>query len=171
MRDNPGTPFGLEPSPLLGRGGPRTRTLEWGRIAAWGLALNALWEFVQCLFLYDMGDQGFWPATAWMGGAILGDVLIVLGVAALAARLVGAGRLALPDVAGWSALLGVGFVAAAALEWAAQALGLWGYSDLMPTLLMAGREVGLAPVVQVTVLPAISVALATRRVLHPPPTP
>lgn len=146
------------------------RALTRGQVASWGLVLNAAWEFVQCPFLYDMRGDGFWRGAAWMWGTILGDVLIVLGVAALAARLVGAGRLAPPDVVGWSALLGVGFVAAAVLEWAAQALGLWGYSGLMPTLLIAGREVGLAPVVQVTVLPAISVVLAMRRASLPLPT-
>ncbi len=144
-----------------GIGGRHTRTLAWGRIAAWSLGLNAVWESLQCGFLYDMGDRGFWRSTVWMWGAIFGDVLIVLGVAALAARLGGAGRLAPPDAPGWSALLGVGFVAAVALEWAAQALGLWGYTVLMPTLLVFGREVGLSPIVQVAVLPVLCVRLAT----------
>jgi len=149
---------------VAGGGGPADHEphVPWRRIAAWALAFNAAWEFAQCPFLYDMGGPGFWRATAWMWGAIAGDVLIVLGVAALAHRLVGARRLTPPDRAGWTALLAVGFVAAVGLEWAAQALGLWGYSALMPTLPLGGREVGLAPVVQVTVLPALSVRLATR---------
>lgn len=135
----------------------------WTRVAFWGFGLNALWEFVQCVSLYDMWSMSFWRAVVWMWGAILGDVLVVLGVAALAVRLVGAARLRPPDGAGWAALLGVGLVAAVFLEWAAQALGLWGYTDLMPTLAVAGREVGLTPVVQVTLLPAFSVRMAHRK--------
>lgn len=132
------------------------------RIALWGFVLNVLWEFGQGVFLYDMWGWGFWRATAWMWGAIFGDVLIVLGVAWIAALLVGSRRLTPPDAPGWTALLGVGLVAALGLEWAARALGLWSYSDLMPTLTVLEHTVGLSPVVQVTVLPALSVRFATR---------
>ena len=113
-------------------------------IALWAFALNAAWEFGQCLWLYDMWSWGFWRATAWMWGAICGDILIVLGVAALAGRAVGRAHLTPPDARGWTALLLAGFVAAVFLEWAAQAFSLWGYSVLMPTI-TAG---GLSPVVQ-----------------------
>src|SRR5690606_35055604 len=107
--------------------------------------LNAIWEFGQCTLLYDMWGWGFWRATAWMWGAILGDVLIVLGMTWFSARLMGVDRLTPPDGAGWAALLGVGFASAVGLEWAAQALDLWGYSELMPTVEVLGRTVGLSP--------------------------
>jgi hypothetical protein len=142
-------------------------SLPLKRIALWGFVLNMLWEFGQCTLLYDMWDWGFWRATAWMWGAILGDVVIVLGVVLGAVLLVGARRVAPPDALGWAALLGAGFVASVGLEWAAQALDLWGYSDLMPTLTVFGHTVGLSPVVQVTVLPALSAWLATRRARPP----
>jgi hypothetical protein len=134
----------------------------WKPVARWGFALNAAWEFSQCLFLYGMWSWGFWRATAWMWAAIFGDVLIVLGVAALAGRLVGRKRLAPPTWRGWAALLLVGFAAAVFLEWAAQVISLWEYSALMPTLQVLGHTVGLAPVAQITLLPAASVYLATR---------
>jgi hypothetical protein len=137
-------------------------SLPLKRIALWGFLLNAAWEFGQCTVLYDMWDWGFWRATAWMWGAILGDVAIVLGVVLGATLLTGGRRLRPPDVRGWVALLGVGFVASVGLEWAARALGLWGYSALMPTVTVLGHTVGLSPVVQVTALPALSVWLATR---------
>lgn len=142
-----------------------TTTRIW-RIAFWGLVLNAAWEFVQCLWLYDMWSWGFWRATAWMWAAIFGDMLIVLGVAALAGLLAGRQRLAPPDRRGWAALLAVGFAAAVFLEWAAQVLGLWGYSALMPTITVGGHTVGLAPVAQITLLPALSVYLATSAFLQ-----
>ena len=138
-------------------------SLPLKRIALWGFVLNMAWEFGQCTLLYDMWDWGFWRATAWMWGAILGDVVIVLGVALGARLFAGADRLRPPDAVGWVALLGVGFVVAIGLEWAAQALDLWGYSDLMPTVTVLGHTVGLSPVVQVTTLPSLSVWLATRR--------
>lgn len=137
-------------------------SLPLKRIALWGFGLNALWEFVQCTLLYDMWDWGFWRATIWMWGAIFGDVVIVLGVVLGATLLVGAERLDPLTTRGWVALLGVGFIAAVALEWAAQALELWGYSNLMPTLEVMGYTVGLSPVVQVSVLPALSVRLGRR---------
>lgn len=138
-------------------------SLPLKRIARWGFLLNMAWEFGQCTLLYDMWDWGFWRATAWMWGAIFGDVVIVLGVVLGAVLLVGARRLRPPDGAGWIALLGVGFVAAVGLEWAAQALDLWGYSELMPTVRVAGHTVGLSPVVQVTALPALALWGAWKR--------
>lgn len=137
--------------------------LPWKRIALWGFALNTIWEFGQCFFLYDMWDWGFWRATAWMWGAIFGDVGIVLGVAFLSAWTVGGSHLGPPDARGWAGLLGIGFAASVALEWLARVLDLWGYSPLMPTLTVLGHTVGLSPVVEITLLPALSVYLATRR--------
>jgi hypothetical protein len=52
------------------------------------------------------------------------------------------------------------------LEWAAQVLALWDYSALMLTIRVFGHAVGLAPVVQITLLPAASVYLETRRPLR-----
>lgn len=141
-------------------------SLPLKRIALWGFLLNMGWEFVQCTVLYDMWDWGFWRATAWMWGAIFGDVVIVLGVVLGATLFVGADRLRPPDALGWAGLLGVGFMASVGLEWAAQALGLWGYSDVMPTVSVAGHTVGLSPVVQVTTLPALAAWGAAR---HAPP--
>ena len=48
-----------------------------------------VWEFGQCLFLYDMWSWGVWGTTVWMWAAIIGDVGIVLGGSALAQSVVG----------------------------------------------------------------------------------
>jgi hypothetical protein len=139
-----------------------SRSLPWTRIAAYGFLLNAVWEFGQCTVLYDMWSWGFWRATVWMWGAIVGDVGIVLGVAGLARLAVGRGPLMNMSLRGWSALLLIGLVASVGLEWVARALELWGYSTWMPTITVLGRTVGLSPIVQVTSLPALSVAIAIR---------
>lgn len=35
------------------------RTLPFRRTAIWDFLLNAVWEFVQCVLLYDMWSWGF----------------------------------------------------------------------------------------------------------------
>jgi hypothetical protein len=137
-------------------------SLLWRRVAAYGFLLNMVWEFGQCLFLYDMWSWGFWRATVWMWGATVGDVGIVLGVAAGAGLAVGTPALVSMNGRGWAALLSVGFVASVGLEWTARALELWEYSAWMPTVTVLGHTVGLSPIVQITMLPALSVAWAAR---------
>jgi hypothetical protein len=100
-------------------------TVPLGRLALYGLALNAVWEFVQCAALYEMRGFSFWRVAAWMGAATLGDGVIILGVVFLAGRLVGPRRLCPPDPGGWLALLSDGIVVGVVLEWAARALHLW----------------------------------------------
>lgn len=138
------------------------RALPLRRTAIWGFLLNAGWEFVQCPVFYDMWNWGLWRATIWMWGAIFGDVLIVLGVGAVCVLLVGHRALSPPTRCGWTALIGVGFVASIALEWLARTLSLWGYSAWMPTITVLDHTVGLSPIVQITTLPALSIYLATR---------
>lgn len=135
----------------------------WKRIALWGFLLNMIWEFVQCTVLYDMWTWNFWKASVYMWGAILGDVLIVLGIVYLAARFVGYPNLSPPTRRGWIALFGISFIASILLEWLALYLELWGYSVWMPTIEVFGFSVGLAPIVQITLLPPLSVLLAFRQ--------
>ena len=99
---------------------------------------------------------------ALMLSATAGDVAINLGVGAVAERLVGREAVRRSTPAGTAALVAVGFAAAVGLEWAAQRLGLWSYTDRMPTVHVAGHDIGLLPVVQVTVLPALSAWVAQR---------
>jgi hypothetical protein len=160
-----------ERAPLKAGTGPRS-ALRIRRIAFYALLLNALWEFVQCVLFYDMWSMGFGRATLWMWSAILGDVLIVLGVAFLAQWLVGPRHLDPLDRRGWLVLLAVGLAAGVLLEWLARVLGLWSYGPLMPTVKVFGATVGLLPILQVMLLPALSVRLAAGRVrsgeLRPP---
>ncbi|PAP78908.1 hypothetical protein B1759_15835 [Rubrivirga sp. SAORIC476] len=132
------------------------------RFALWSAALHGVWEYAQCPPFYDMTGLPKPKHDALMLAATAGDVAINLGVGALAGRLVGREPVRRLTPSGTAALLGVGFAAAVGLEWAAQRLDLWSYTDQMPTVRVAGHDVGLLPIVQVTVLPALA-AWATRR--------
>lgn len=135
-------------------------SLIW-RTALYGLALNGVWEYAQCPFLYVMPTTGFWQSTLLMSAAILGDVAITLGVCFLSYLVAGRRRLIPPDRRGWLALSGTGFVAGVVSEWVARALGHWSYTSLMPTLSVLGVAVGLVPIAQITLLPALGLRLAT----------
>jgi hypothetical protein len=129
-------------------------------LAAFGTLLNTVWESAQCLFLYDMTGWSSWKGAAYMSASIAGDVLIVLGVVAASWLLVGRSVPALMGSRGKITTIALGFVAGILLEWFARALNLWRYSALMPTIAVAGKTVGLAPIIQVTILPAASLWLA-----------
>ena len=140
----------------------------WQRIALAGLVLNAAWEFAQCGLLYEMNAPEGTPLSwmrgwLWMLAAVLGDVVLVLGVFWGAARLVGRRRVAPPDTVGWCALLLLGLTAGLLVEWAARSLSLWRYGPLMPTFNVFGATIGLAPIVQMLVLPALSVRIAIEK--------
>lgn len=134
-----------------------------GRVLLFGLILNLLWEFAQAGPLYSMwAKTGLWRGLYYIGIATLGDGLIVLGVAGGACLLAGLPHVRSMDVRGCLALLGVGLISGVVLEWIPRVLGWWTYNEQMPVLLMFGTEVGLAPVLQATLLPALSVYLGTR---------
>lgn len=129
----------------------------------WAFVLNVLWEFGQCTLLYNMWKWGFWRGTLWMWGAIAGDVVIVLAIVAIGVMLAGVDHLNPPGGGGWLALISTSFVASILLEWLALYLELWDYSALMPTLDVFGFSVGLSPIVQITLLPSLSIWLAFRQ--------
>ena len=133
---------------------PRTR------FALWSAALHGVWEYAQCPPYYDMTGLPKPKHDALMLAATAGDIVINLGVAAAAEKLVGDDPVRTLSAGGTAALLGVGFVAAVGLEWAAQRLDLWTYTDRMPTVHVAGHDVGLLPIAQVTLLPALAAGLA-----------
>lgn len=140
-----------------------TRKLPWKRIALWGFALNAGWEFVHAGPFYDMWEEvGLGSGLFHIGLAILGDVVLVLGVTLAASGGVGRRNVLNVSWQGCVALLAAGLAAAIGLEWAAKTLGWWTYNAWMPTLTVFDETVGLSPVAQVTLLPALSVWLATR---------
>tara|TARA_R110002049_G_scaffold52588_2_gene147031 strand:+ start:584 stop:937 length:354 start_codon:yes stop_codon:yes gene_type:complete len=109
-----------------------------------------------------MWDWPFLKATIWMWGAIFGDILIVLALWKVSATLVPSINYSQPNAISYLFLIVLSFVVSILLEWVAIALNLWEYSDAMPVLTVFSYEVGLSPIVQITLLPAASIYLADR---------
>ncbi len=131
------------------------------RIALYGLFLNTVWEYAQLGLFYDCWTRWRpWQRAAVPALCILGDVVIVLVVVVTAVAVAGGRHIVPPDAVGVAVLVGIGFVLGMVLERAALALRLWSYRLAMPTLSVAGRPVGLLPVLQITLLPPLSLWLA-----------
>jgi hypothetical protein len=94
-----------------------------------------------------------------MSAAIGGDVVITAGLIALTAGLTGAEPLLRLRPLPLTVLLVLSIAAAVILEWAARRLDLWHYRPAMSTVRIAGLEVGLSPLIQVSLLPAASLVL------------
>lgn len=132
------------------------------KLAVYAFVLNAAWEYAQLLPLYTCWEEWQpWQRALLPLACTVGDVVIVLGVAGLTEILLGAAHLTPPSVVGIASLLGLGFTAGVLLEWMALELGLWAYKPAMPTLRIGSWRIGFLPVLQITVLPALSVFLAT----------
>ena len=129
-------------------------------IALYALGLNAVWEYAQLIPLYTCWERwSRWQKLFVPPAAILGDVVIVLGVAETTGWLTGIGTLIPQGWTGWGILLGVSFAASILFEWIARRLQLWDYRPAMPTIRAGGETIGLAPVLQITLLPAASLLL------------
>lgn len=126
-------------------------------IVIWAFLLNTIWEFGQCLFLYDMRDWPFLKATVWMWAAIIGDVFIVLGLWKITELTFSSTKFAKLNLKDYLYLIGISLLASVILEWVAKYLQLWTYSDMMPIVSVFNYEVGLSPIIQITFLPALSV--------------
>ncbi len=132
-------------------------------IVIWAFLLNTIWEFGQCVFLYDMWDWPFWKATVWMWAAIIGDVFIVLGLWKITERIFSATNFFESNLKDYLYLSGVSFIASVVLEWGAKYFELWTYSNMMPIVSLFNYEVGLSPIIQITFLPALSVYLSNSK--------
>jgi hypothetical protein len=137
------------------------------RFLPWFAALSLAWEIAQ-LPLYTIWTEA---SSAYIAFAVvhctLGDLLI--GSAALLLALLLARE---PGIARWRwrrlALLVVPFGVAytAFSEWLNTAvLGNWAYAASMPTIALAGADIGLSPLLQWVLLPPLALYLG-RRALH-----
>lgn len=135
----------------------------WRDILLFGLILNTIWEFAHAGPLYDM-----WKEVSTAAGlfhitmAILGDAIIVLSIAAFARWLCGLTRVLSLTWDAVICILTTAFFSALFLEWSAKFLNWWTYNESMPTLTLFGETVGLSPLLQITILPFLSIFLAIK---------
>jgi hypothetical protein len=130
----------------------------------WLGGLNLVWEMAQ-LPLYTLWNEASAGTIAFsVAHCAIGDIAI--GAAALIIVLILARERALAQwrwrrIAVWTALAGAAYTVFS--EWSNTAiLGSWAYSGLMPTLNVAGIDIGLSPLLQWLVLPPLVLYLAGR---------
>lgn len=136
------------------------RAFSLQRLAAYGLAINAGWELMQCAVFYDMWGWSFWRAALWMVVATLADGVLVLGIVTLVGKTFGWRCIWPPNTRGWTVLIFIGLVVGVAVEWAAQHFQLWGYGSLMPEITLFSYALGVTPLLQMMLLPGLSAHLA-----------
>jgi hypothetical protein len=128
-----------------------------------GLA-HLTWESLQ-LPLYALWDQGTPRAQAFaVAHCTLGDLLIALSALVVALVLVGDEawpRRRFWRVAGAALVLGVAYTVFS--EWLNVAVrASWAYSERMPVIRLPGFDIGVSPLLQWIVVPAIAFAAARR---------
>ena len=126
-------------------------------IYAIAFVLNFVWENIHARFYAGYG--GFWHffpltgvATFWDGAIILG---IYIAIALLRRDIYWARSLNRQSLAG-AVVLGIGV--AVYIEMRALREGRWGYNELMPLI----YGLGLTPILQMIVLPAVSYYLVAK---------
>ena len=139
----------------------RFSALPLAHVALWASILSGAWEIVQCALFFDMWGWGLWTNLLWMSAATAIDVVLVLGVIWLASRIVGVAQIRRRSRSATAALLLIGGLAGVVIEWLAGAMHLWTYSKAMPTIMLFKVSIGFTPVLQMALLPLISVVLAT----------
>lgn len=141
------------------RGNARAAWRFFAALFTVAFVLNWLWEMLQMPAFDDTAGRS-WRSTALMcTAASLVDVAITLGIYLVVAlvlrrRLWGLGSSWRHYLA--AALLGM--AVAVAIERISVPLGLWSYSSLMP--IVPVTEVGLWPMLQLTLLVPIAIRLA-----------
>jgi hypothetical protein len=131
--------------------------ISWVALA---LVLNAVWEVVQ-LPLYSLAsDPSGLRIALYVGHCVAGDIMIATLLFLLAAAL-------LRDVdwprhrpwRGGAIVVAAGLGYTAFSEWRnIYVTGAWAYNELMPTV----GGIGLAPLLQWLIVPALSIALMRR---------
>lgn len=120
-------------------------------------ALHLVWEFFHVRLYTDYEHLTTLPIWLW---ATLGDALYTLGAFALVSAFKGGhewlGRVGMRDCL---ALVAVGFFLALFVEYKALAFGRWAYLPEMPIIPIL--NVGLTPVVQMSILLPLSVLVAS----------
>ena len=131
------------------------------RYLPWLAGLNLVWETAQ-IPLYTVWTEASASHIAFaIFHCTLGDVLIGSASLALALMLWREGPTAQwhwRRIVGLMLLLGPGYTILS--EWLNTTLFRWSYSELMPTLNIAGFELGVSPLLHWLILPPLALYLA-----------
>lgn len=129
-------------------------------VALWAAGLHGVWEYAQVIPLYRCWERWTTGQRIWiLPAATLGDAVASVAFAAGTAALLGPTAIHPLSLPGGSMLLGLGLGGGVLFETVALKLDFWRYKEAMPTLRIAGHDLGLAPVLQMTALPALAVWL------------
>ncbi|MFB6232308.1 MAG: hypothetical protein ABEL04_14255 [Salinibacter sp.] len=130
-------------------------------VALWAAGLHGVWEYGQVIPFYRCwGRWTTWQRIWILPAATLGDAVASIAFAAGTAALLGPSAVRPLSLPGASMLLGLGLGGGVLFETVALNLDFWRYKEAMPTLRIAGHDLGLAPVLQMTVLPVLSIWIA-----------
>lgn len=134
------------------------------RYVPWLALLNLIWETAQ-MPLYTLWSEGspayiaFAIAHCTAGDVLIGTASLVLALIAL--REGPLGRWRWRRIAALSVLLGTGYTLFS--EWMnVTVLGSWAYAESMPTVEVAGFEVGLSPLAQWLLIPPLAIYRAAK---------
>ena len=133
------------------------------RYLPWLAGLNLAWEALQ-IPLYTIWTEASAGSIAFaIFHCTLGDVLIGSASLALALILGREGPLARwhwRRIVGAMLILGPGYTVFS--EWLNTTLFRWSYSEMMPTITLAGVTLGVSPLLQWLVVPPLALYLARR---------
>ena len=154
----------------VGNAGDSTSSAPWRRLGRFfaatvltGFVLNEIWEMAQMSAYVEMAGRSWTSTLALCTRAAVGDAGITLGIyaaGALAAGDLGWGLRGRWNIYAAAAVLGLAY--AVLVEHAALAAGRWLYTEPMPVV--PGLGAGLWPLLQMTLLPPLTVWIAQWRV-------
>ena len=124
-----------------------------------GFVLNEIWEMAQMSAYVETAGHSWTSTLGFCTRAAVGDVGIILGIyaaGALAAGDLGWGLRGRWNIYAAAAVLGLAY--AVLVEHAALATGRWSYTERMPVV--PGLGAGLWPLLQMTLLPPLTVWIA-----------
>lgn len=128
-------------------------------VVAWALPLNYVWELAQSPLYVGMDTlrESWWHCLV----ATMGDALLVLLILAAGWAVFGESDwFVRRGVAGVAFSAAFGAIVAILVEWAAVSTGRWSYTPHMP--LIPGLDLGVFPVLQMALLPALIFKVASR---------
>lgn len=130
-------------------------------VGLWALGLHGVWEYAQVIPLYRCWERWtVWQRIWVLPAATLGDAVATVILTAVVAAAIGPAHVQSVSWAGVLLLVVLGLVAGIVFEGCARQLDLWRYKSTMPTIGLGRHQLGVAPVLQMTILPVLAVGIA-----------